>query len=680
MKKLLLLLAIIPFITACGGGGGSDGGGSSGGEIGQTKDRIAITFYFNENNSFIKNGMYPALICGEKVYYPEETSSSFIRFSADRESTCYLSFYGSNGNIIRTARNRISCSSKSCETTLKDNWELQPGENLTLQPVTDLNNNTIADILEKKSVLNGKLHDSNVLNRLVVFVMSADEMGGNSLTDFLKANYNDMVYSVETDGELLAEHKTRIVVLWDGNLDRNLKSDVFIIEPTSEADFSVIEPAMEDILYGNGTVESYKNYGIDLWYAGDINRDLISENLKDILDLTFALYPAEHVDLIVGGHGDGWTSFEPLQRAVIFENDGRGGIYWLGTKQFVDRVLKPLNEEENVHFELLGFDECLMGELSTLSIMSPYADVLVASPDTEPDAGWGGAYKKVARIFTKQSGWDIGKAVVDETRNYYSGDYLKYAPPSISLFVGLTAIKSEALKEIYSKFDTFVNTMKESINFQNLYDFLIQSAPSFNSENESPIMITTADYRKIELSSDALNDSEISIWLNTLSNATVTAPLSFSYTSRFGYDPYYLAMEESLVAKSLTLGSHFKSPTSVGFNYFQLPLEDDTYTAGKDLLSAIDSRSGDIHKFYIYLDTTRKTFLDLSNSTSGIYVVWPFMATSQTTFKVNPCTYENYVESYKDILGNFTSFTEMVMKTWWNAANDTGLNVNCGVY
>ncbi len=50
--------------------------------------------------------------------------------------------------------------------------------------------------------------------------------------------------------------------------------------------------------------------------------------------------------------------------------------------------LKTAFEETQSHFDLLGFDACLMASVEVAQIVSPFADYLVASEDLEPGHGW----------------------------------------------------------------------------------------------------------------------------------------------------------------------------------------------------------------------------------------------------------------------------------------------------
>ena len=412
--------------------------------------------------------------------------------------------------------------------------------------------------------------------------------------------------------------------------------------------------------------------GIKLLYSGNFSKDRISDNLKDIIDLAISLYPSRTVDLFLAGHGDGWTSFPPRKRAVIYESDGRGGIYWLGTKQFVDRVLSPLRDE-GVRIGILGFDECLMAELSTLLLMAPYADVIVASPDTEQAIGWGGFYAKIPEVFSSDRSLDAARLIVDCFRNYYVNDYLKNAPPSV-YFVGLTAVRTSVLKSIARAFDDFTLQMRNSLDTSTLRDYFVESSPDFNSSSESPIMATVADYRKINFSEDSRNDAEISGWLEKVSVSLLDFPVSFPSNERFGFDPYNLAIDEALVSKALSLGSSFRSDSDVGYSYYKFYPNMGVYTSGKNLIETFEEafENGSIYRFFGKINSAGGNVYDLSNRTSGIYVVWPFTAPTESTVKVNPCTYPNYVNSFSPVLGNFTSFVGEVIDIWWDAANETG--------
>ena len=84
-------------------------------------------------------------------------------------------------------------------------------------------------------------------------------------------------------------------------------------------------------------------------------------------------YPADHYALVIWDHGGG-----PGYFAVDL---GHRDVLTL-------RELAEAMEAARVHFDLIGFDACLMGTVEAAYEVRNFADYLVASEETEPGLGW----------------------------------------------------------------------------------------------------------------------------------------------------------------------------------------------------------------------------------------------------------------------------------------------------
>ncbi|MEB3788127.1 MAG: clostripain-related cysteine peptidase [Desulfurococcales archaeon] len=91
--------------------------------------------------------------------------------------------------------------------------------------------------------------------------------------------------------------------------------------------------------------------------------------------ITYAVsnYPADHYALVIWDHGGG-----PGYFAIDF---GHRDVLTL-------RELADALESARVHFDLIGFDACLMGTVEAAYEVRNFADYMVASEETEPGLGW----------------------------------------------------------------------------------------------------------------------------------------------------------------------------------------------------------------------------------------------------------------------------------------------------
>ena len=110
-----------------------------------------------------------------------------------------------------------------------------------------------------------------------------------------------------------------------------------------------------------------------------------SATLTEFLDYTYKEYPADQYVLICWDHGGG--PIFGFGADEIFDYDS------LTLEEF-ETALKNSPFGRNNKLAWIGFDACLMSSIETASILSPYADYLVASQENEPGCGWDYSFLK----------------------------------------------------------------------------------------------------------------------------------------------------------------------------------------------------------------------------------------------------------------------------------------------
>jgi len=115
-------------------------------------------------------------------------------------------------------------------------------------------------------------------------------------------------------------------------------------------------------------------------------------------------------------------NFPANRNQLIFWDHGGGSISGYGydekNKASGSMDLAEINQalkKAGVTFDFIGFDACLMATLETALMLSPYADYLIASEETEPGVGW--YYTDWLTELgknTSMSTLDIGKNIVDD--------------------------------------------------------------------------------------------------------------------------------------------------------------------------------------------------------------------------------------------------------------------------
>ena len=100
------------------------------------------------------------------------------------------------------------------------------------------------------------------------------------------------------------------------------------------------------------------------------------ETLTDFITYGTSNFPADRYFLILWDHGGG-----PVY--------GYGYDLWSEDESALTASeLKKALTDANVHFDMVGFDACIMGCLEISSAVEDYADYLVASEDFESGYGW----------------------------------------------------------------------------------------------------------------------------------------------------------------------------------------------------------------------------------------------------------------------------------------------------
>lgn len=124
--------------------------------------------------------------------------------------------------------------------------------------------------------------------------------------------------------------------------------------------------------------------------------------LYDFINFGVKNYPADRYMLILWDHGAG-----SLQGYGYDQNYPNGTMT-------IDQISQVLNAT-GVKFDLIGFDACLMATTETAMAISPYADYMIASEETEPGTGW--YYTNWLSSLAKNTSLpttEIGKQIIDD--------------------------------------------------------------------------------------------------------------------------------------------------------------------------------------------------------------------------------------------------------------------------
>ena len=123
------------------------------------------------------------------------------------------------------------------------------------------------------------------------------------------------------------------------------------------------------------------------------------DTLRDFIKWSAQAFPADQYVLALWDHGGG-----PI---VGFGNDNALG----GGKAMVVNDIVSAIKSAGVSFELVGFDSCLMATLEVASMLSPYANYLVASEEVTTGWEWTSLVSHLVD-HPQTSGADLGTVIV----------------------------------------------------------------------------------------------------------------------------------------------------------------------------------------------------------------------------------------------------------------------------
>ena len=689
MRRKLGLATVLAFavaLSSCGGGGGGGSAGlSSTSNSSSTTKSLTYTVSTTRAPSQVSlfNTGDVALVCGDEVYTPVENTGTQVRFQGNSFNNCVLTITAGDGSVVSTTNELVSLTGNSGSVTVDTSLNVVSGTGVATSPVEDKDGDHVADFCEH-SKINHYTHtveQAPIYDKTVILVMEADDLGDSTLTDYLKQNLADLINSVSQSNL----QNIRFLVIYDGDKEDNSKgSDIFIIDPSKGETVQKLDDDMSSVLNG-APVSNYAQDGLLYWYA---KSDDLSHHIKEILEIASRIAPAKSYDLIISGHGDDWVSLPaPQERSVILENDS-GNWTWIGTKQFATDVLAPLTKE-GMNFDLLGFDECLMGDYQNFVLFSPYAKVILASPSNEPGEGWGSAYAQMGELYAQSpDGWSVAKNIVDI---YYNDWKNSLAAPLVG---GLIAVESDFVKTLKDKVEVFYKEEREFV--QNNLTQLQQNTVVDTLPAENRKYIQVSDYYLIDdlkfspLNYCSLSDSEKQQIESDQQLVELLDPIFRFHTGAQEYNAWTAG--EGPVP-------YFSNVGWFSFNLNVYPIKRDLeitarevgatalekgdnalYTASKDLADYLRGQFGTGYYLkYAYFDPNDNQKYSYDFGT-GFPIIDPYMEVGMRQsqyYEINLCNYEDYYNAYKDVVPEFAEFVKFLMDYLKQTAQDNGVTYTC---
>ena len=169
-----------------------------------------------------------------------------------------------------------------------------------------------------------------------------------------------------------------------------------------------------------------------------------SDTLADFLAFCDENYPADHRILVLWDHGGGATGY------------GVDSIYGSGLtlKDLQDAFAQNYDADpENPHFDIIGFDACMMGATEVAHSLYGYGSYLVASEELEPGSGWDHtAYLQAMSDDPTMSPAAVGKSIADSYVDYYVAQNVGTSWMGISSASQFSVIDLNAAEETYQSY------------------------------------------------------------------------------------------------------------------------------------------------------------------------------------------------------------------------------------
>ena len=134
-----------------------------------------------------------------------------------------------------------------------------------------------------------------------------------------------------------------------------------------------------------------------------------SSTLSDFITWGVKKFPADRTMLVFWDHGGGSLAGVCADELHVAKD---GTIDTLTLPEMA-KALKKANH----HFDIVGFDTCLMATLETAQAVEPWADYLVASEESEPGGGW--AYDSWPAWLAQYPGMDVQELARGICDSYY---------------------------------------------------------------------------------------------------------------------------------------------------------------------------------------------------------------------------------------------------------------------
>lgn len=162
-----------------------------------------------------------------------------------------------------------------------------------------------------------------------------------------------------------------------------------------------------------------------------------------------------------------YDHYKGSQYGIIFWNHGGGAIVGYGADENYENDTLTIHEMDqafsdcslcnDMKFEWMGFDACLMGMLEVANMASNYSKFLIGSEEVEAGTGWNYQFLSKASEQTKMDGKQTAQYIIDSYYDFCETQF-DYAPDYT-----LSCLDLSRTDQVIDSFDTFIKTAEASL-------------------------------------------------------------------------------------------------------------------------------------------------------------------------------------------------------------------------
>lgn len=258
--------------------------------------------------------------------------------------------------------------------------------------------------------------------------------------------------------------------------------------------------------------------------------------LTDFCNWSIKTYPSEKYALLLWDHGGG-----SLYGFGVDE-------YFYGDSLTLDEIeisLSDITETNNMSFDIIGFDACLMATLETAVAVAPYADYLIASEETEPAYGWDyeGIFSELADG-DAVSGKRFGELVVEGFMDYS-------VDANQEEMLTLSVIQLNKIPNLVDSMNTLLLTIQNDIDNNDGYAPVARAIPQIKAFGGNTEFTGYTDHYDLENFAKKLTEywpSEANKVITAIDSAVIYKASGYLATDAGGlsfYLPFYdLSVED----------------------------------------------------------------------------------------------------------------------------------------